>query len=111
MSTNVEGQSVSPNDAKPIVSGSVYQINTLEDLCNAANKDNYERLGVDLLQWFIGYVETIDAIRKKYPTETLGKKNTEIARGGFEWHDDGKNEFLGIDVIDEKNNKTESYRV
>lgn len=95
---------------KASISGSVYQIETLEDLCNVANVNNIDNLCVDLLQWLNHYVYVISKLREANEEITKGKKNTEIAKGSFEWHDDGKSDFLGVNVIDEKTGTIEKHR-
>lgn len=109
-SDTVEGEIRQPNLHKTNVSGSVYQIETLEDLCNVANVNNIDNLCVDLLQWLQHYVYVISKLREANAEITKGKKNTEIAKGSFEWHDDGKTDFLGVNVIDEKTGSIEKHR-
>lgn len=71
-----------------------YNIDTLEKLCNVANKENVQRLAIDVAQWLIHYTLTIDQVREKYPKETKNKSNSKIAKGWFNWVDDGKNDLL-----------------
>ena len=106
----VEASSVSPTCTKPLVSGSVYKIETLEDLCDVANVDNIDRLSLDLLQWIHHYVDVISKVRKLNPEITIGKKNTEIAKGGFEWHDDGRNDIIGVNVINGETGELKEHR-
>lgn len=108
--TNAEAYHVSPTCTKPLVSGSVYKIETLEDLCDVANVDNIDRLSLDLLQWIHHYVDVISKVRKLNPEITIGKKNTEIAKGGFEWHDDGRNDFIGVNVINGETGELKEHR-
>lgn len=73
----------------------IYHIDTLEKLCNVVNPENVITLATDLTTWLFYYQNTIENYRKKYPKQTKGKLNTEIAIASFEWIDDGKNDWLG----------------
>jgi len=76
-----------------------YTIKTFDDLCNLVNAENVECLSEDLKKWLITYHLAIVACRKMYPEIAKGKTNTEIATGHFIWHDDGKNDLLGISFV------------
>lgn len=75
-----------------------YKVRSLDDLCNLVNENNYETLAEDVKTWLISYHLTIESIRKTHPKQTQGKTNTEIAKGGFTWIDDGKNDVLGMTI-------------
>lgn len=68
-----------------------YNIDSLEKLVNVANKENIERISIDLLLWLNHLVEVFYKIRKDMPEETKGKTNSEIAKVSFKWIDDGSN--------------------
>lgn len=72
------------------------EVRSLEDLCNLVDNDNFEKLAEDVKLWLISYHLMLKKIRDEYPTETKGKLNTEIAKGGFTWIDDGKNDIKGM---------------
>lgn len=73
-----------------------HEVRSLEDICNLVNSDNFEKLAEDLRMWLISYHLTIQKLRDTHPKETKGKLNTEIAKGGFIWIDDGKNDLKGV---------------
>ncbi len=75
-----------------------YKIDSFERLCNIANTENIERLVMDMAHWLKSYVRLMDKLRKKYPNETKGKSNTEIAFSSFTWVDDGKTDILGANI-------------
>ena len=76
-----------------------HKINSLEDLCNLANKNNIEILAEDVKIWLTNYVEIIEATREEYPKETKDIPNTKIARSKFIWVDDGKNDVIETRII------------
>lgn len=73
-----------------------YDINSFDDLCDLVSSDNVEILSEDLKNWLNLYISMVDLIRKEYPKETEGLKNTQIAKGSFTWIDDGKNDLKEI---------------
>lgn len=75
-----------------------HEINSLEDLCNLVTEKNAEQLAEDVKIWLISYSSFLSILRTKHPKETKGKKNTEIAAGGFVWVDDGENKLTGINI-------------
>ncbi len=75
-----------------------YNIDTFDKLANAANDSNYKVLAVDLAQVFMFYYEQIKNFRKELPEETKGKLNTDIAKFGFKFIDDGKNNLVGCEL-------------
>ena len=82
-------------------------IDSFEKLCNTVNDSNIETLSKDLALWLVSYNHVITLFRKNHPEETRGKKNFEIAKGSFEWIDDGKTNikkfvFKADDTGDEK---------
>ena len=80
-----------------------YEIDTLDKLVNAANRENIERLSIDFLLWLNYVVNFIDEVRKQHP-ELKDKQNTEIINECmFKWTDDGKNDINGVEI---KNKKT-----
>jgi hypothetical protein len=82
-----------------------YEIHTFEQLLNVVNVENSKRLAIDLGYWLIWYAKVMDNTRKKYPEETEGKLNWEIARGGFTWVDDGKHELKSVSITDPRTGK------
>jgi hypothetical protein len=80
-----------------------YKINSFKRLANVVNEDNYQVLAIDLAQVLISYHMQIKVIRESIPEKTIGKKNSQIAKFGFTFIDDGKNDFLGYDL---ENNET-----
>lgn len=81
-----------------------HQINSLKDLCNLVNEDNVFAPAEDIKLWLISYHNMIEMYRNKFPKQTKGKCNTDIAEGGFEWVNDGENKVLGATI--ETDNKT-----
>ena len=75
-----------------------HEVRSFEDLCNLVNDANFEILAEDLKNWLITYHLAIKGLRESHPKETNGKLNTEIAKGGFTWIDDGKNDIKGITI-------------
>lgn len=76
-----------------------HTIRSLNDLCDLVNEDNYECLSENLKQWLIGYYLTMKTIKSKLPANVIeGKKNSELASGGFVWIDDGKNDIKGMTI-------------
>ncbi len=75
-----------------------HEVRSLEDLCNLVDNNNFEKLAEDVKVWLISYHLMLQKLRDDYPTETKGKLNTEIAKGGFTWIDDGKNDIKGMTV-------------
>jgi len=80
-----------------------YEIDSFEKLVNVANKENIEKLSIDLLLWLNYVVDAFEEIRKKHPKECEGKSNWEISEVNFIWIDDGKNK---IDYVKVTNKKT-----
>jgi len=68
-----------------------YHIDSFNKLVNVANKENIERLSIDLILWLNRLVQVFDKLREELPEETKGKSNSEIADVSFNWIDDGKN--------------------
>lgn len=73
----------------------IYKIKTFEDLCNTANTENVERLSIDLIQWLREYVEVVSELKITFP-QYKDTPNWDVAKGGFMWIDDGKNDLLGF---------------
>jgi len=73
-------------------------IDSFDKLFNVATPENIEVLSMDLLNWFITSHTMIEQIKEKFPNETKNKLNSEIVKCAFMWHDDGKNDFLGIEI-------------
>jgi hypothetical protein len=76
-----------------------YNIASFKDIANLITTENAERLIKDVSKWLLFYAEAIDHVRKNHPKETVGKTNFEIFEPTMEWVDDGKNDFLGIEII------------
>lgn len=86
-----------------------YTVKTWEDLLNVVNKENFERLSIDLLQWLGYYAVHIQTIRDAYPKETEGKSNTEITTGDFTWIDDGKHDVKYVEITNKNTGETKRY--
>ncbi len=77
-------------------------IDSFDKLFNVATPENIDVLSIDLLNWFITSHDIIEHLRRKFPNETKNKTNSEIVKCAFIWDDDGKNDFLGVEIHKEK---------
>lgn len=77
-----------------------YHIETFEQLLNIANEENAERLMKDFNSWVMYYITVIEQFKKELPEATKGKSNWDICDSTFVWVDDGKNDFLGCNLVD-----------
>lgn len=84
-----------------------YEIDSFNKLINVANKDNVERLAIDLAGWLIYVTNIISDIRENHPKETEGKLNSEITEAHFIWIDDNKHEMKGVRVTQSDTGETE----
>lgn len=80
-----------------------YKIETLSDVVDVVNKENIERFLKDFSLWLTTTVNYYDNIRKILPVEYKEKRNSELAKAGFTWIDDFKNDLLGVNL---KNSET-----
>lgn len=81
-----------------------YQFETLNQICNVINDDNFESLMKDLVLWFDYYLTIVEEFKKQYPDKcTPDMSNTEILECKFGWIDDGKNEMKKIQFINKFN--------
>lgn len=87
-----------------------YNIDSFEKLCNVVNEENIERFIPDLAGWLLYYAYVISKFRKEHPEETRGKSNIQIVKGAFIWYDDGKNDFKGVDLINNETGEIVEHR-
>jgi hypothetical protein len=78
-----------------------YEIDSFERLINIVNKENIERLSIDFLIWLNYVTEVIEKTRETYP-DIKDKTNWELFQPTFNWVDDGKNEILGVKIINQE---------
>lgn len=76
-----------------------YEIDSFNKLINVANKENVERLALDLANWLIYVTNAIDQMRESHVQETKGKINSEIVEASFIWVDDKKYDLKGVKLI------------
>ena len=76
-----------------------YEIDSFNKLINVANKENVERLALDLANWLIYVTNVIDQMKESHPKETKGKTNSEIVEASFIWVDDKKYDLKGVKLI------------
>lgn len=76
-----------------------YEIETIEQLVNVCNSENFDRLTLDFLLWLDFTNKQFESIRKKH-TKLKNHTNSQIAKVTFVWIDDGKN---GITKAELKN--------
>jgi hypothetical protein len=88
-----------------------YEIHTFEQLLNVVNIENSKRLAIDLGAWVMWYAKIMDNTREKFPEETDGKLNWEIAKSGFTWIDDGKHELKSLSVTDPRTGKKQVRKI
>jgi hypothetical protein len=81
-------------------------IEGFEQIANIVNEDNFERLMTDFMLAFQFYMGQVKAIRQKYPKETDGLENWDIAKYHFEWIDDGKHDMKSVTITDSKTGET-----
>lgn len=82
-----------------------YKVDTLDDLVNLVNKDNFDRVTIDLALWLSHIVHLMDEVRKKAPEETKGIKTSDMVKCSFVWIDDGEHK-LRKTVIETDNHTT-----
>jgi broad specificity phosphatase PhoE len=83
-----------------------YEIDSFSKLINVANKDNVERLAIDLAGWLLYITDVLDNIREKHPQETEGKLNSEIVEAHFIWIDDNKHDMKGVRITQSETGET-----
>lgn len=83
-----------------------YHLDSFKKLCNVATVENVDRLALDMMHWLVWYVHTIKATRDKFPKETNGKTNSQIAESCFTWIDDGKNNLDHVIMEDKATGET-----
>ena len=88
-----------------------YKIDSMKDIVNTINEDNFENFMIDFSQWLALYIKVAKATREKLPKETKGKTNWEIFEGGFNWIDDGKHDIEEITLSNKKENKIHVYKI
>ena len=88
-----------------------YEIKTFENLINVVNKENFERLSIDLLLWLNHTVDMLDKIRKSLPKECEGKQNWEIMKCDFIWIDDGKNDLKSMRLINSNTGEVKEVKI
>ena len=74
-----------------------YEIDTLEQLINTVNSENFDRISVDFLLWLHQVSETFEKVKAQYP-EYKDTPNSEIGKVGFIWIDDGKNQCNKVNI-------------
>lgn len=87
-----------------------YEIRSFEQLCNVANDENVEMLATDCALWLIQYQKLISDVRKANPMACEGKSNYQIAEGGFNWINDGKNDQIGFKTTVKETGETRFYK-
>lgn len=80
-----------------------YEIDSFKKLCNIITDENYEQITMDLCKWLAYHVHIMNEYRHKFPKESKGKTNWEIAKTSFIWIDDGKNDIKKVII---KNKET-----
>ena len=88
-----------------------YRIDSMKDILNTINENNYENFMVDFSQWLAFYIKVLKDTREKFPKETKGKTNWEIFEGGFDWIDDGKHNIEEIKLRNKEDNKIHIYKI
>ena len=78
-----------------------YEIDSLERLVNLVNKENIDRISIDLLLWLNYLADFVDKFRAENP-KLKDKSNWELFRPTFTWIDDGKNEIDHVKITNEK---------
>jgi hypothetical protein len=74
-----------------------YEIDSFDKLLNVANKENVERLAVDLAGWLLYITDVIEKYKEHHP-EAKGKLNSEIVKCHFIWIDDSKHDLKGVNL-------------
>lgn len=87
-----------------------YEIETFQHLCNTVNDDNVEILATDLALWLISYNKLLTSIKKEHPDKYENKNNWDIAKGGFNWIDDGEAKITGFKTKVEDTGETRFYK-
>jgi len=82
-----------------------YEIETIEQLVNLSNVENYERLGIDFLLWLNYVNQTFDKYKKDNPNSKLPIVNK------FIWIDDGKNEIKHVELRNTTNGEVTTHEV
>ncbi len=75
-----------------------YEIDSFDQLLNVINKENAQPFIKDLAAFLLYYADVMDQYRKKYPRKAKGKLNADILKAKFLWIEDGKNDFVGVNL-------------
>jgi hypothetical protein len=76
-----------------------HHINTLNDLLDVADADNFERLMTDFALWLAWYIRATEKIKAAHP-EIADLRPTEIAVATFIWKDDGIHTVHPTEVVE-----------
>lgn len=87
-----------------------YEIQSFEHLCNIVNDENVEDLATDLALWLISYNDLLSSLKKEHTEKYKNKNNWDIAKGGFNWINDGECKINGYKTIVEETGETRFYK-
>lgn len=86
-----------------------YEIRNFQHMCNIVTDENIECLLVDFANCFTRYNAFIQKARKEFP-QLADQSNWELCEFGFDWTDDGKNDYLGLHVTDKKTGEKQIFK-
>jgi hypothetical protein len=78
-----------------------HHINTLNDLLDVADAENFERLMTDFAIWLSWYVQATATMKAAHP-ELADLRPTEIAEATFIWNDDGIHTVHPTEVVEKR---------
>lgn len=88
-----------------------YKIETLTELLDVVNKENFEDIMKDLLS-FVEYSMGMFDNFKSHNPQYSKLKNSEISpRIVFEWTDDRINKITGLELINTKTGETKTFEL